>query len=559
MGLRPVTTSDPLANGSWRLHPSIASDVQGLVVSGFGDLPRARAFFLDCAKAPGGAWLKALRAVAPITPADGPQRPAAMIAFTAPGLAQLGLGRALPSFLPAFREGMMQPDRRRRLGDCDARPGVDTGTITAGGLAWSGNGDGQTGDARTPATVHALLMIYEAGPDTLEAHAASILDVLDAHRVTVVRHMELDVEVDKRGISNEHFGFADAISQPVPYDPTHVFGARDPIHGVPLGEVLLGYPNAHGEVPPGPVLPQDLDIDASGVTGAVAPNAGAAAAGGGAKAAISEAATSEAATSKAATSKAATSETTALKAAAGASGLDIGRNGSYLVVRELRQDVPAFWKSLDLAAADLNMRAGDTAVDADWLAERVVGRTQDGHLLGPSGPCPPLADDLPDNAPLYFKTDRHGFGCPIGSHVRRANPRDGLAGRAADCGNMLDAGNAHRILRRGRKFGAKIEDDRVDDGQERGLLFMCLNTDIPRQFEFVQQNWMLNPNFGTLYQEVDPLVGPKGGMTLPREPLRRVVNVATYVTLTGGDYFFLPSVSALDHLQSLREPTAATA
>ena len=115
---------------------------------------------------------------------------------------------------------------------------------------------------------------------------------------------------------------------------------------------------------------------------------------------------------------------------------------------------------------------------------------------------------------------------------------------------MLQAANNHRILRRGRKFGTKL-DPGVDDGADRGLLFMCLNTDIDRQFEFVQQTWLLNSSFATLFQEVDPLVGPAGRMTIRDEPLRRIVNVDTFVRMAGGDYFFLPSLPALQFLASL--------
>jgi hypothetical protein len=87
-----------------------------------------------------------------------------------------------------------------------------------------------------------------------------------------------------------------------------------------------------------------------------------------------------------------------------------------------------------------------------------------------------------------------------------------------------------------------------DDGVDRGLLFICLNTDITRQFEFVQQTWMLNPNFATLYDEADPLLGPKGMMTIPEEPLRRIIEVDTFVQMAGGEYFFLPSMPALRYL-----------
>jgi len=90
-----------------------------------------------------------------------------------------------------------------------------------------------------------------------------------------------------------------------------------------------------------------------------------------------------------------------------------------------------------------------------------------------------------------------------------------------------------------------------DDGADRGLLFMCLNTDIDRQFEFVQQTWMLNPSFATLSDEVDPLVGPAGRMTIRDRPVRRTVQVDTFIKMAGGDYFFLPSLPALRYLAML--------
>ena len=95
------------------------------------------------------------------------------------------------------------------------------------------------------------------------------------------------------------------------------------------------------------------------------------------------------------------------------------------------------------------------------------------------------------------------------------------------------------------------KDRQADDGAERGLLFICLNTDIARQFEFVQQTWILNQNFATLFDETDPLVGPKGGFTIREQPLRRIVEVETFIQTAGGEYFFLPSIPALKYLASL--------
>ena len=95
------------------------------------------------------------------------------------------------------------------------------------------------------------------------------------------------------------------------------------------------------------------------------------------------------------------------------------------------------------------------------------------------------------------------------------------------------------------------KDRHEDDGAERGLLFICLNADIARQFEFVQQTWILNKNFATLYDETDPLVGPKGRFTIGEQPLRRIVEVETFIQSAGGEYFFLPSLPALKYLASL--------
>lgn len=535
MGMRSVSAvaaePPPAADSSsWKLVPEVARDVQGIVVSGYGDLTKARAFFLK-ANASGGAWLAAVRAAVPITAADGPQKPAAMIAFTPTGLQSFGVPKdALATFPQPFQEGMFQPDRRRRLGDDDRDP-KQAATISKGGLVWSGN---PVDPKRKPQalTVHALLILYDETDTALDAHEKRVVDALAPAGVEIVRKMELDLRVDDRRIAREHFGFSDGISQPAPFDADVLVGPNakppgDPIHGVPLGDILLGYKNAHGEIPPGPVVPHPVDVEATTLV------------------------------NRSARRKHVATEDNPLRAIKGTSGLhDLGLNGSYLVVRELKQDVAAFWTSLDREAASLNERAGDdaTAVDADWLAARIVGRDKDGHFLGSTGPCAALSGGMPDNAPLFFKTDQHGFGCPIGSHVRRANPRDGLANTASACANLLDAANAHRILRRGRKFGATASDPRTPDDVDRGLLFMCLNTDIVRQFEFVQQNWMLNPNFGTLYDEVDPLVGPKGKMTLPKQPLRRIVDIETYVTLTGGEYFFLPSLRALAYFETLRGP-----
>ncbi|MBB5709880.1 Dyp-type peroxidase [Sphingomonas xinjiangensis] len=536
----PVSTAPGGVRGpggppSWKLAAPHDAMTQGMVVSGFGTLPTGRALFLEFGwsgtlRAKGGAWLQALQAVAPITDADGKDPRSAGIGFTWQGLRKMGLGaNALASFDRPFKEGMFQEDRLRRLGD--RREGKWLDTVIAGGPRWSGNtpldaaarGDDahafdEDGPApseqhiTTPITVHALLLLYEADEATADAWCAAVSDALAPHGVRVVHRLPLELRVDERGIAREHFGFADGVSQPQPFkdgvvtmDGTNA--PADPWNGVPLGEILMGHENGHNEIAAGPVVPDSLKARAAG-----------------------------------------------LKAHPRGEGFfDLGLDGSYMVVRELKQDVAAFWKSMrDNAARIAKDDPGRGAkIDGDWIASRVVGRDRDGNLLCPEGTLPPNQYGQPDNAFGFWDRDRLGQGCPLGSHVRRGNPRDGLAPTAADQPTLLAASKNHRILRRARKFGPTIADPTVDDGVDRGLLFICLNTDITRQFEFVQQTWVLNPNFATLYDEVDPLIGPKGQLTIPETPLRRIVEVETFVQMAGGEYFFLPSMPALRYLETL--------
>ena len=268
MGLGPVTgeasRQQPEAgvSGSWQLEPKIAHDVQGIVVSGYSALPAAKALFLMC-NVSGGAWLKALRQIVTITAADGPQQPAAMIAFTATGLAKLGLPKeVLGTFLLPFQEGMLQKDRGHRLGDIlkALKPGEPA--VLPHEIEWCGNGQ----EAATPLTVHALLILYDTSSDALTKHLEAIRTILAAQHIDVVREHSLDLQVDANGLPREHFGFTDGVSQPIPFGrgvTTRDGGdyPRDPVHGVPLGEILLGYDNAHGEIPPGPVVAGQLGYE----------------------------------------------------------------------------------------------------------------------------------------------------------------------------------------------------------------------------------------------------------------------------------------------------------
>ncbi len=553
MGAGSVSGSTPREKPpSWKLKAPNDVQTQGIVVSGFSKLPSARALFLFCdwpengdstAYVLGkGAWISAFRKVAPITDCDGRDERAAILALTWTGLQKSGLSpEALSTFSGPFREGMYQEDRLRRLGD--RYEGKWLGSVIDNGPVWGGNTPLRDQEAArvvargfdeppgpedlpplqpvpTPKTVHAMLMLYTADDDTLLAWQKAIVAALAPYNVRVVHELGLSLQLDKDEVAHEHFGFADGISQPVPFggktadgDDSVVFEdgrpvPKDPWHGVPLGEILLGHTNAHAEKSPGPLVPDDR--------GGLA-------------------------------------RTAKLPQEGAPEGyLNFGLNGSYMVVRELRQYVARFWQNLEENAARIRTHDPKAVhVTAAWLAERIVGRTVDGHLLCPSGKLAADEFSLPQNTFGFAATDRHGHGCPMGSHVRRANPRDGLAPTPAEAETLLAAANNHRILRRGRTYGRPPSDPRAEDNTERGLLFVCLNSDIARQFEFIQQTWMLNRNFATLYDETDPLVGPKGGFTISEQPLRRIVQVQTFIQMAGGEYFFLPSLPALDYLESL--------
>ena len=91
---------------------------------------------------------------------------------------------------------------------------------------------------------------------------------------------------------------------------------------------------------------------------------------------------------------------------------------------------------------------------------------------------------------------------------------------------------------------------------ERGLHFICLNGNIARQFEFVNNTWLNSPKFAGLYDDADPLVAPSsphgGTFTVQSSSLReRVTDVPRFVSVRGGAYFFMPGLAATRSLARL--------
>lgn len=237
----------------------------------------------------------------------------------------------------------------------------------------------------------------------------------------------------------------------------------------------------------------------------------------------------------------------------------LGRNGSYLVFRQLAQDVRGFWRYLDRAT-----RTADGAEDPDArlrLGSKFVGRWPSGAplVLAPTADEPALAEE---NDFGYHHDDARGALCPVASHIRRSNPRDSLD---PDPGSddSLELNRRHRLLRRGREYGSPLTTEEAlhgeDDGEPRGIHFICLSANIARQFEFVQQTWLNNPKFAGLYDDADPLVGPSdpygGCFTAPGEGIReRYTGVPRFVTVKGGAYFFMPGLAALRSIAGAGEP-----
>ena len=432
-----------------------------------------------------------------------PEEPTAtFVAFTATGLTKLGLpapdsGMGLGAFLAPFNQGMGGRSRVLR----DGGPSSPTSWQWSDSSPWTGRPEGDR-------SVDAVLLVYGVNPETCQAVIARHVN---AHGLSLVKMITSPVRpVLESGLRAEPFGFADGISNPA------IKGLRGnpglPADQVSPGEILLGYPHMRGGLPPTCEIPGYLDpLD------------------------ILPAIRGQAYRRYPAFGR----ETGA------AADHDFGRNGTFLVVRQLEQDVAGFIDYTRQAAAALLRQAGAPKVDADWVAAKMVGRWRDGSPVVLYPDRQPRKPDTTDDF-LYATLDPRGFACPLGSHVRRTNPRDSLIADDLKTPNHI---SSHRILRRGRAYaepGAKGE------SPTEGLIFLAACSDLERQFEFVQQTWIGDPSFHGLTGESDPLVDNDGllqDLSLPDgRTVRRLKGIPDFVTVRGGGYFFMPSRSALYYL-----------
>ena len=538
-----------------------SDQIQSLALGGLGFLHHGEALLFELSGDLGNAkiWLREL--LPSVSFSDGRSLDNAIILGLAhPALSKLDLPQeSIASFPPAFVDGMTAPWRSRALGDVgDNAP--DTW--------WWG------GDSGRP--IDGVLLLYAKTPQALASLHASTVNLLARHGHCALRAVPFRPLADKAASQEEAFtakcepfGFVDGISQPVIRGSYKALRGVDAIHLVEPGEFILGYPDNRGQVPPSPVIaaindPANLLPTAADSTSAVF-------------------------------------STTSVNA-----DHDLGRNGSFLAIRQLEQNVNAFWNFCQAEGERLKayFPPGVHGRAEEYIAAKLVGRWRDGspltryprypasaaplpaHTLAratsagsthqqattlPIPPSPTIAkaaaashteaasrrtDDSdsmrgkpkppfePDNDFLFGSEDPQGLRCPLGAHIRRANPRESFDPRSTQ---QLDITNRHRIIRVGR-FYEPLEN------QKQGLFFMCLNGDLARQFEFVQQTWLQSSSFHGLANERDPLTGGRSARAAYTIPTRggplRVENLTSFVHTRGGGYFFLPGRRTLQYLGS---------
>jgi deferrochelatase/peroxidase EfeB len=199
----------------------------------------------------------------------------------------------------------------------------------------------------------------------------------------------------------------------------------------------------------------------------------------------------------------------------------------------------------------LREHGGPTPEEQELLAAKLMGRWRSGAplTLAPEKDDPELGADMQRNNDFNYKTmDPHGYAVPLGSHMRRMNPRDTAA-------NM----NRKRMIRRGATYGPYLPPDAPEDGVERGIAAFVICGSLVRQFEFAQNVWTNDKSFHELVNERDPIIGNQDGTLeykIPKRPIRKTIKgLPAFTTVRGGAYFFMPGLKGLEYLSSLSRNT----
>jgi Dyp-type peroxidase family len=392
------------------------------------------------------------------------------VAFTHRGLAALGLD---PTMLDSFPEDFRQGMRARAPLNGDTGPNDPQGWDDA----WQGGGvHGWVGAyARSAQALGDFARDFEAWLSATPHLVRAGGEDVSRFYADPARPMHIDDPASNptRPVVLEHFGFRDGVSNP----PV----AGMPQDGPATGIGMLNKDGSWSPLPAGEFLLGQVDVD-----GEVPP---------------------------------------------GPQPEALARNGSFMVLRKLAQDVDGFRAYVAGVAAS-------AGIGADALAARFFGRHRDGT---------PLADPSTLNG-FTFGDDPQGRRCPLGAHLRRANPRDSMG-----FGTVLV--DRHRILRNGITYGRPVPHGvpqaAVNGDAGQGLMFIAFNTSFAGQFEFVTQQWLNFGNDQNQGNDRDPVVGvqvPPARFVVPGDGLRPTVVCAglpQFVRLRGGDYFFLPGIAAV--------------
>jgi Dyp-type peroxidase family len=347
------------------------------------------------------------------------------------------------------------------------------------------NAPGRWEPGLRPGEPHALVTCYAADDETLTAQREALRAEAEAAGLRVVHELATGVleQHGRKSVVFEHFGFADGLAQPeFEASPQHDPGAKVG----PYPRAGRGTPTRRGWKG---LAPGEFVLGYPDEAGQVIEKPE-----------------------------------------------KLFRSGSYMVVRKLQQNVALFHRYFLEAA-------GGDPERARWLEAKVVGRWHDGTPLvtSPDGPAAERDPNEPPENDFKYEDDPDGRRCPIGSHIRRSNPRDGLG-----FGGRLTS--RHRIIRRGMPYGPAAEDPLVDDGRDRGLMFVCYQASIARQFELIQGRWIMDGDAFGLGADQDFLLGiddPRGKLTIEGSPPEFVGPQRTFVINRGGGYFFVPGIAAL--------------
>lgn len=436
------------------------------------------------------------------------------VALSASGLTALGVPQAeLEEFSASFRAGMA----------------AQAGVIGDEGANAPAHWIAPLGSTE----VHALVLLASDDRADLDAAVLREIDRLGDHDLRLLFKQDGRARSDLPG--HEHFGFKDGVSQPGIRGFTPPSNPADPNHGQPgqellwPGEFVLGYPGQQ----PHPQPPAPMPGPPGYGTGEAPP-------------AIS------------------TSEVPTEPGSVSVGGPEWAADGSYLVFRRLEQDVEGFTKFVEQAAAQEN-------IPSALLGAKLVGRYKSGcplertpdespdldpQVADPSIVNPSLLSDAKINN-FQYGADADGALVPRGAHIRKVYPRD----EATPGGGEADT-ETHRLLRRGIAYGEPFDPGAPSGSpqagdvvfpHDRGLLFLCYQRSLEDQFEFVQKLWVNNPNFPQPSDGQDPVIAQLAeprSLSVPglgQTPL----SIPQFVRTTGGEYFFTPSISALERLGSL--------